>query len=92
MSILITMRVKVNDFEGTKKAIAKYGPIMKRYGCLEYKIYQRENNPKEVLWLLEFENHESFEKSGAEFEDDFIEMVQPIGFWDDAIWNLSIKG
>jgi quinol monooxygenase YgiN len=92
MSVLVTMRVKVNDFEGTRKAIAKYGPIIKESGCLWYKVYQRDNNPKEVLWLLEFENHEAYEKTGAKFEDDFVEMVQPIGYWDDAVWMIAIEG
>ena len=28
MSVLVTIRVKVHDFEGTNQAVAKYGDVM----------------------------------------------------------------
>ena len=33
MSVLVTMRVKVHDFEGTQQAVDKYGDVMKKAGC-----------------------------------------------------------
>jgi quinol monooxygenase YgiN len=86
------MRVKVHDFEGTQKAVEKYGDVIKKNGCHWYKIYQRDGDPTEVLWLMEFDSHKAFEKSGEEFEEDFVSMINPASEWDDAVWNLSIQG
>jgi quinol monooxygenase YgiN len=91
MSVLVTMRVKVHDFEGTKEAVAKYGKSMLNAGCHWYKIYQRDGDEKEVLWLMEFDSHEAFEKSGSEFEDDFVALINPASDWDDAVWKLSLQ-
>ena len=46
MSVLVTMRVKVHDFEGTKQAVAKYGETMMKTGCHWYKVYQRDGDEK----------------------------------------------
>src|SRR5215216_8084067 len=51
MSVLVTMRVNVHDFEGTKQAVAKYGDAMLKAGCHWFKVYQRDGDDKEVLWL-----------------------------------------
>ena len=92
MSVLVTMRVKVHDFEGTKQAVTKYGEIMRKTGCHWFKVYQRDGDAKEVLWLMEFDSHEAFEKSGSELEEDFVALVNPASDWDDAVWKLSLEG
>ncbi len=92
MTVLVTMRVKVHDFEGTKKAVAKYGSAMKKAGCHWFKVYQRDGDEMEVLWLMEFDNHEAFEKSGSEFEEAFVTLVDPATDWDDAVWKQSLEG
>ena len=92
MSVLVTMRVKVHDFEGTKQAVAKYGDTMRKSGCHWYKVYQRDGDDKEVLWLMEFDSHEAFEKSGSEFEEGFVNLINPDGDWDDTVWKLSLEG
>ena len=91
MSVLVTMRVKVHDFEGTQQAVAKYGESMLKSGCHWYKVYQRGGDEKEVLWLMEFDSHAAFEKSGSEFEEDFVTLINPASDWDDAVWNLSLQ-
>jgi len=91
MSVLVTMRVKVHDFEGTKQAVAKYGDTMLKSGCHWYKVYQRDGDDKEVLWLMEFDSHAAFEKSGSEFEEDFVALINPASDWDDAVWNISVQ-
>ena len=53
MSVLVTMRVRVNDFEGVKAAQSKYADAMKRAGCHWAKIYRAEKDPNDVLWLME---------------------------------------
>ena len=91
MSVLVTMRVKVHDFEGTKQAVAKYGTVLQQAGCHWYKVYQRDGDEKEVLWLMEFDSHEAFEKSGSDFEEDFVALISPASDWDDAVWNLALQ-
>ena len=92
MSVLATMRVKVHDFGGTQQAVAKYGSVMLNSGCRWYKVYQRDGDDKEVLWLMEFDSHEAFENMGKEFEDDFVSLINPASDWDDAVWKLSLEG
>lgn len=45
MSVLVTMRVRVNDFAGVKAAMAKYTDGMKRIGCHWAKVYRAEKIP-----------------------------------------------
>ena len=89
MSVLVTMRVKVNDFEGTKAAAAKYADAMKRAGCHWLKIYRAEKDPNDVLWLMEWDSHEAFNSAGDDTGEDVNRLVQPAGEWDDVVWHLS---
>jgi len=89
MSVLITMRVKVHDFEGTKKAAALFVKSAKKDGCHSAKVYQSENDPNDVLWVMEWESHEAFNKSGDENGDEFNSLVEPAGEWEDVVWHLS---
>lgn len=91
MSVLVTMRVKVHDFAGTKQAADKYGEAMRKAGCHWYKVYQRDGDEKEVLWLMEFDSHEAFEKSGSEIGDEFVSLIDPASDWDDAVWKMSLQ-
>ncbi len=89
MSVLVTMRVQVNDFAGVKAAMAKYAAGMKGLGCHWAKVYRAEKDPNDVLFLMEWESHDAFNASGEETGDDFNELVQPAGEWDDVVWHLS---
>ena len=89
MSILITKRVKVRDFEGTKKAAAKYAQKLKKAGCLTFKIYRSDDDPNFLLWLMEWESRAAFEALGNEVEFDINSMVGPVGAWNEVIWDLS---
>ena len=89
MSVLVTMRVKVKDFEGVKAAMAKYANDMQGVGCHWAKVYRAEKDPNDVLFLMELESHEAFNASGEESGDDFNALVQPAGEWDDVVWHLS---
>jgi len=40
----------------------------------------------------EFDTHEAFEKSGSEFEDAFVTLINPDGNWDDAVWYQTLQG
>jgi hypothetical protein len=40
MSVLVTKRVKVHNFDGTKQAVEKYGDAMKKAGCHWRKAHQ----------------------------------------------------
>ena len=89
MSVLVTMRVKVNSFDGVKAAMARYAPDMKRAGCHWAKVYRAEKDPNDVLFLMEWESHDAFNKSGDESGDAFNALVRPAGEWDDVVWHLS---
>ena len=89
MSVLVTMRVKVNDFEGTKKAAELFVKKAKNAGCRSAKVYRSEKDPNDVLWLMEWDSHEAFNKSGDESGDEFNLLVTPAGEWEDVVWQLS---
>jgi quinol monooxygenase YgiN len=89
MSVLVTMRVKVNNFDGVKAAMAKYADAMKRLGCHWAKVYRAEKDSNDVLFLMEWESHDAFNASGEQDGDDFNALVQPAGDWDDVVWHLS---
>jgi quinol monooxygenase YgiN len=89
MSVLVTMRVKVNDFAGVKAAMAKYAAGMKDTGCHWARVYRAEKDPNDVLFLMEWESHDAFNASGDETGEDFNDLVQPAGEWDDVVWHLS---
>jgi len=44
MSILVTMRVKVHNFEGTKQAVAKYGEGQRAAG-VSFRLNRKEIRP-----------------------------------------------
>lgn len=89
MSVLVTMRVRVKDFEGVKAAMAKYGNAMQSAGCHWARVYRSEKDPDDVLFLMEWESHEAFNASGEDSGDDFNALVQPASEWDDVVWHLS---
>ncbi len=89
MSVLVTMRVKVHDFEGTKQAAAKYAQAMQQAGCHWLKIYRAEKDLNDVLWLMEWESHAAFEAVGDETGEAVNTLVNPAGEWDDVVWQLS---
>jgi quinol monooxygenase YgiN len=89
MSVLITMRVKVHDFEGTKKAAAMFAESVKKAGCHWGKIYRSEKDPNDILWLMEWDSHDAFNKSGDETGEHNNELVNPASEWDDVVWHLS---
>jgi hypothetical protein len=89
MSVLITMRVKVHDFAGTRKAAELFAKTAKKAGCHWAKVYRSEKDPNDVLWLMEWESHEAFNRSGDDSGEEFNGLVDPAGEWDDVVWQLS---
>ena len=89
MSVLITMRVKVHDFEGTKKAADLFVKNAKKAGCRSARVYRSEKDPNDVLWLMEWDSHDAFNKSGDETGEQFNSLVDPAEEWEDVVWHLS---
>ena len=85
------MRVKGHDFEGTRQAVARYDDVRLKSGCHGYKVCQRDGDDKELLWLMEFDRHAAFEKSGGDMEEGFVSLIHPASDWDDAVWKLSLQ-
>jgi len=91
MSVLVTMRVRVHNFEGTQAAAARYADAMKRAGCHWFKIYRAEKDPNDVLWLMEWDSHTAFNAAGDDTGEEVNALVQPAGEWDDVVWHLAIE-
>ena len=89
MSVLVTMRVRVNDFAGVKAAMAKHADALKRAGCHWAQVYRAEKDPNDVLFLMEWESHEAFNASGDQSGEEFNDLIQPASEWDDVVWQLS---
>ena len=89
MSVLNTMRVKVQDFDGTKKAAVMLAKNARQAGCHWAKVYRSEKDPNDVLWLMEWESHDAFNRSGDESGEEFNALVKPAGEWEDVVWHLS---
>ncbi len=89
MPVLVTMRVKVNRFEGVKAAQDKYQDAQKAAGCRWGKIYRAEKDPNDILFLMEWDSHEAFNAFGDDVGEDFNALIQPVGDWDDVVWHLS---
>ena len=85
------MRVRVHDLGATEQAVAKYGEALQKAGCHWFKVYRRDGNEKEVLWLMEFGSYEAFEKSSEGMEEDFVSLINPASEWDDAVWKLALE-
>ena len=49
MSVLVTVRVKVHDFEETKKAAEMFSKDAKEAGCHSTRVYRSEKDPNQVL-------------------------------------------
>ena len=58
-------------------------------GAFGFYVYRSEKDPNEVLWLMEWESHEAFNKSGDESGEEFNSLVTPAGEWQDDVWHLS---
>lgn len=89
MSVLVTMRVKVHNFEGVKAVAAKHADSLKRAGCHWNRIYRAEKDPNDILFLMEWDSHDAFNAYGDESGEDFNALIQPASEWDDVVWHLS---
>ena len=85
------MRVKVHDFEGVTQFVEKYRNALQIAGCRRYKVYPRVGDEEEVLWLMEFDNHEAFHNSESYPGEGFVSLINPASEWDDAGWKLSLE-
>jgi quinol monooxygenase YgiN len=83
------MCVKVDNFEGTRQAAEMFTKTAKEAGCHWVKVHRAEKDPSEVLWLMEWESHDAFDKSGDESGEKFNQLVNPAGDWKDVVWHLS---
>ncbi len=50
--------------------------------------YRSEKDPNDVLWLMEWDSHQAFNKSGDDTGEEFNNLVDPAADWEDVVWNL----
>jgi quinol monooxygenase YgiN len=90
MSVLVSMRVKVNDWDAFKAANDWYVGLGKPAGLHWSKVYRQESDPNNVLLLEEWDDHDSFHKSSDEVGDEFNKRAKTEGLeWVTFVWTES---
>ncbi len=88
MSIIFTSRQFPKDWAQYKEAVRKYTAMAKESGCTMSKIYRRDGNPGEILWISEWPSHDAVHKFGDKIGEEMNSyLVSPET--DDAAWNPS---
>ncbi len=64
----------------------RYSPrAPERTGRHLAKVYRTEKAPNDALWLMEWESHDAFNKSGDETGEEFNGLINPAGDWEDLV-------
>ena len=58
------IRHRVRDFEEYRKAFLEHGPIRKAIGCKGSRLMQMEDNPNNIVVILEFDTLANFQAFG----------------------------
>jgi quinol monooxygenase YgiN len=86
MSIVFTSRFFPKDWAKMKVALAKYTAMAKENGCTMSRVYQRDGDPKEALWISEWPSHEAVHKYGDLMGEEFNSLLTNPDT-DDAAWD-----
>lgn len=90
MSVLVSMRVKVTDWDAFKSANDWWVSQGKPAGLHWTKVYREESDPNHVLILEEFDDHDSFHKASDEVGDEFNRRAKTEGLeWVTFVWKES---
>lgn len=88
MSVLVQMRVRVDDVERFKTAYQQWLPRMGEYGGRSVGLYSAENDPNEVTLLEEWESHDHMHEASEKHGDEFNETAGTVGKdWETRIWH-----
>lgn len=88
MSVLVQMRVRVDDVDRFKAAYAEWLPRMGEMGGKSIGIYYAESDPNEVSLLEEWESHDHMHGASEKYGDDFNKSAGTEGLdWETRIWH-----
>jgi quinol monooxygenase YgiN len=90
MSVLVTLRGNVSDWNAMKEAIAWYASKPRPAGLHWSRTYRREGDDNYLLLIEEWDDHDSFHKSSDELGDEFTERAkQDWDGWVTEVWTPS---
>ena len=88
MSVLVTLRGNVSDWNAMKEALAWYAGKPRPAGLHWSRTYRREGDDKYLLLIEEWDDHDSFHKSSDEMGDEFTERAkQDWEGWVTEVWT-----
>jgi quinol monooxygenase YgiN len=88
MSVLVQMRVRVNDVDRFKSAYATWEPRLAEYKAKSLGLFSAENDPNEVTLLEEWESHDSMHEASEKHGDEFNAAAGTEGLeWETRIWH-----
>ncbi len=88
MSVLVQMRVRVDDVERFKAAYQQWLPRIGEYGARSVGLYSAENDPNEVTLLEEWQSHDHMHEASEKHGDEFNEAAGTVGKdWETRIWH-----
>lgn len=90
MTVLVTMRGNVSDWNAMKGALDWYAGRPKPAGLHWSRSYRREGDDKYMLLIEEWDDHDSFHKASDEGGPEFTERAkQDWDGWETEVWSPS---
>ena len=90
MTVLITMRGNVSDWGAMKGALEWYASQPRAAGLHWSRTYRREGDDKYLLFIEEWDDHDSYHKSTDEHGDEFTKRAkQDWDGWETEVWQPS---
>ena len=90
MTVLVTLRGNVSDWNAMKDAYTWYAGLPKPAGLHWSRAYRREGEENYVLMLEEWDDHDSFHKSTDSLGEEFTERAkQNWDGWVTEVWTPS---
>jgi quinol monooxygenase YgiN len=88
MSVLVQMRVRVDDVDKFKAAYQEWLPMIGDHGGKSIGLYFAENDPNEVSLLEEWDSHDEMHEASEKYGDQFNETAGTVGKdWETRIWH-----
>jgi quinol monooxygenase YgiN len=91
MSVLVQMRVRVDDVDRFKAAYQDWLPKIGDMGGRSQGLFSAENDPNEVTLLEEWGSHDQMHEASEKYGDDFNKTAGTEGLdWETRIWHKIV--
>jgi hypothetical protein len=88
MSVLVQMRVRVDDVNRFKAAYQNWLPQMGDMGGRSMGLYFAESDPNEISMLEEWESHDQMHEASEKYGDEFNAAAGTEGLdWETRVWH-----